>query len=193
MAKNDENSPIHSYVMAQKFYFLAEQCLNLIKKSLTPLLKEYGLNHSQYLILVVLRYSDLTASKVMSTEMSYLLGLEKHSITPLVDFLCRKGLVVRERSKKDRRVVFLSLTPSGKELIETVQPQTIDSIAVFPDCSTQEFRRISSFLSEILVLAAGKNGQQPEPFQNAYKKLLSDGADAFQKIQPDAGEQNPKG
>ncbi len=183
MTNIDETSSIHNYVMAQKFYFLAEQCLNLIKKSLNPLLKEYGLNHSQYLILVVLRYSHLTGSKVMSTEMSYLLGLEKHSITPLVDFLCRKGLVLRERSKTDRRVVFLSLTPSGRELIETIQPQTIDSIAAFPDCTTGEFRRMSAFLTELLVLAAEKNGQQPDQFQNAYKKLLSDGADAFEKLQ----------
>ena len=179
MTTSTESQPIYSYVMAQKFYFLAEQCLNLIKKSLNPLLKEHGLNHSQYLILVVLRYANLTDSKVMSTEISYLLGLEKHSITPLVDYLCREGFVVRERSRKDRRVVFLGLTPAGKELIETVQPQTIDSIAVFPKCSNDEFQRISSFLEELLDFAAQKNNQQADPYQKAYKKLLSDGADSF--------------
>lgn len=178
----NENDSIFNYVRAQKFYFLAEQCLNLIKKSLSSILKEYSLNHSQYLILVVLKYSDLNKSKVISTEISYLLGLEKHSITSLVDNLVKKGYVTRERSEKDRRVVFLNLTPTGKELIETVQPRTIDTIAVFPEVANEEFDKIISFMNELLKLAAKKNDQQPEPYQNAYKHLLLDGEEEFIKV-----------
>ncbi len=180
--KYDEIDSVYSYVKAQKFYFLAEQCLNLIKKSLSPMLKEYNLNHSQYLILVVLRYSNLKKSKVMSTEISYLLGLEKHSITSLVDSLCKKGYVTRERSEKDRRVVFLVLTQVGKDLIEMVQPKTIDNISVFPESTTEEFDKIIRFMNELLELAAKKNNLQPDIYKKAYKKLILDGEDEFIKV-----------
>ncbi|MBI9106634.1 MAG: MarR family transcriptional regulator [Spirochaetales bacterium] len=176
-----ENNPIYNYIRAQKFYFLTEQCLNLIKKSLNPLLKDYGLNHSQYLILVVLGYAGMKDYTVISTEISYLMGLEKHSITSLIDSLCKHGYVKRERSEEDRRVIFLSLTPSGQSLIEKVQPRTIETISVFPECTDEEFDKITTFLNDLLKLAAQKNNQKPDLYQRAYKKLLIDGEEEFLK------------
>ena len=180
--KITDNSKIKTYIKAQKFYFLAEQCLNLIQKSIIPLLKEHGLHHSQYLILIVLRYAAIAKNEVISTEISYLLGLEKHSITSNVDSLCKKGYIKRERSEKDRRVVFLKLTSEGKRLVEMIQPQTMESIAVFPECSDSEFSDIIAFLENLRVLAASNNNQQPEIFKKAYEKLLLEGEEEFLKI-----------
>ena len=180
--KITDNSKIKTYLKAQKFYFLAEQCLNLIQKSIIPLLKEHGLHHSQYLILIVLRYAAIAKNEVISTEISYLLGLEKHSITSIVDSLCKKGYVKRERSEKDRRVVFLKLTSEGKKLVETIQPQTMESIAVFPECSDSEFSDIIAFLESLRVLAASNNNQQPEVYRKAYEKLLLEGEEEFLKV-----------
>ena len=177
-----ETEYLDEYVKAQQFYFLTEQCLNLIKKTLSSLLKEFGLNHSQYLILVILRYADLKNNRVISTEISYLLGLEKHSITSIVDSLCKAGYVKRERGKDDRRVIFLELTEKGKTLIEALQPRTIKPISVFPECTAAEFKTMSEFLEKLRVLAAVQNGQQPEAYQKAYKKLILDGEEEFLRL-----------
>ncbi len=189
-----ENNKVKSYIKAQKFYFLAEQCLNLIQKSLIPLLKEHGLHHSQYLILVVLRYAEMSGNEVMSTHISYLLGLEKHSVTTVIDSLCKKDYVERERSKTDRRVVFLKLTSAGKILIEKIQPETFESVSVFPDCSEEEFSGLISFLENLREMTALNNNQQPEVYRDAYERLLLKGEEEFLKVyggQKESGEIGP--
>jgi DNA-binding MarR family transcriptional regulator len=166
---------LSAYVKAQQILFIAEQCLNLTKKSLTPLLKRHGLNHSQYLILMILRYASLSGTEVINTDLANLLGREKHSITPLIDALTRKGLVVRERSTKDRRAVFLRLTPRGRTLIETVQPSTYETVASIPVGTDSHFRRIYAFLESFRVRVARNSGQDPDLYRQAYERLLVSG------------------
>ncbi len=175
MGELGNSEDVRRYIKAQQFYFLAEQCLNLIKKSLIPLLKKYKLNHSQYLILVVLRYAQMAKRRVMATEIAYLLGLEKHSVSAVVDSLHRRGYLRRFPSSKDRRVVYLRLTKEGTKLIETVQPQTVTTIADFPESSEGEFDEVIGFLRRVQTFAARQNNQGPEMFQNAYSTLLLEG------------------
>ncbi len=166
---------------AQKFYFLAEQSLNLIQKAMMPVLKEYQLNHSQHIILLILLYSDYSGNEIMSTELSYFLGLEKHSITSLVNSLSKRGLVKRQRSRKDRRVINLKLTGKGRELAVEIHPRTIKKIAVFPDCSEEEFNFLYSFLEKLRDLSAENNNQTPAVFRNAFTKLLLEGEKIFEE------------
>jgi len=49
-------------------------------------------------------------------------------MTTVVDKLERRGLVKRERNERDRRVVKLSLTEVGRQVIEEVLPQHIQAI-----------------------------------------------------------------
>ncbi|MEW5817873.1 MAG: winged helix DNA-binding protein [Spirochaetota bacterium] len=181
MKKQLNKDDLQAYFKAQKFYFLAEQCLNLVKKSLSPLLKKYGLNHSQYLILMIMNYADLSGNRVISTELSYLLGLEKHSISTLVDNLFKKALLERSRSKTDRREVFLRLTPKGKKLIEKVQPQTMEMVSIFPECKDDEYNRFNSFLFSLREMVAQTNSHNLEAYKNAYEKLLLKGEEEYLK------------
>lgn len=49
-------------------------------------------------------------------ELAKLLGLDKSSVSGLVDRAARRGLVERVPSAVDRRSVLVSLTPAGREL-----------------------------------------------------------------------------
>jgi DNA-binding MarR family transcriptional regulator len=181
---------IKNYFKAQRFLFLAEQCLNLTQKALMPLLRKQGINHPQYLILMILHYADISQNKVISTDLSHLLGLQKHSITPHVDTLLKKGFLERQRNTSDRRAVFLKLTGKGKALIEKIQPRTFTTIAAFPKSSKKEYEFLIDFLESFCTLSAENSGQAPGVYREAYERLLVGGQEAFlKKIK----EENPYG
>jgi len=182
---------LDSYVKAQKFYFLAEQSLNLIKKRMMTLLREHGLNHAQHLVLLVLWYSEFSRNDIMSTELAYLLGLEKHSISSVVDGLSKRGLVRRRRNQRDRRVLDLRLTNEGRSLVQELHPKTIRTIAVFPRCSDEEYSFVAGFLESLRDLFAEQNGHEPRAYRDSFTKLLVDGEkmflEALERDRSDAG------
>lgn len=53
-------------------------------------------------------------------ELQERLLISPGSVTTLVDGLVNDGLVIRERSEEDRRLVLLVLSPSGAEILEDV-------------------------------------------------------------------------
>lgn len=57
---------------------------------------------------------------ISQTALSQANGRDKSSITPIIEDLVRRGLVVRKRERSDRRVWRLSLTPSGKHTLSTL-------------------------------------------------------------------------
>ncbi len=56
--------------------------------------------------------------------------LLKGVITRMVDRLLDKGLITRTRNPRDRRVVFLSLTPRGKRLATRLEREKVEEIKV---------------------------------------------------------------
>jgi DNA-binding MarR family transcriptional regulator len=168
-----------SYLYAQRFYFLAEQSLNIIKKSLAKILRDHGINHSQYLILLILRYAEFSGNEVMSTDVAYLLGLEKHSVTTVVDKLVEDGRVVRERSDADRRVVHLRLTDEGRDIAGRAQAQTMETLAVVPEQARDEFAHMCDFLTTLRSYIAESSEQPAAFYARAYETLLIQGQEAF--------------
>jgi DNA-binding MarR family transcriptional regulator len=172
---NSDGDILQRYAQGQRFLFLAEQCLNLTQKNLTPILREHGLNHSQYLILMILNYADTTGQKVISTELSYLLGREKHTITPLIESLVKAGCIVRGREPDDRRIITLTLTQGGKDLIRKVQPRTFPILADIPLGSSKEIDALFRILEDFRRSFAMKSGQDPDLYSGAFNRLLVEG------------------
>ncbi len=78
-----------------------------------PLLDEFGLTYSQYLLLVALAARE---GQTVS-ELGEQLYLESNTLTPLIKRLEAAGLVSRKRDTRDERVVRVSLSPAGTEII----------------------------------------------------------------------------
>jgi DNA-binding MarR family transcriptional regulator len=57
-------------------------------------------------------------------ELGEMLGLEKSSLTGLVDRAVRRGLVRRQPDPRDGRAVTVALTPEGGKLVEAFYPDT---------------------------------------------------------------------
>jgi DNA-binding MarR family transcriptional regulator len=65
------------------------------------------------------------------TELSAALGVKKNTLSELLDRMVRDGLVARELSPDDRRVVRLRITPAGKSAIQEFESSMMDYIGQY--------------------------------------------------------------
>lgn len=72
---------------------------------------------------------------VSQSELSARLGIEKASSTRVLDELAQKKLILRERHKKDRRMIIVSLTKDGRRKID----HAMDSARAVADLALEDF------------------------------------------------------
>lgn len=84
---------------------------------------------------------DLHGSQFGTLEMLYHLGplnqkdvgskllVSKSNVVSIIDKLEKRGLVQRQRSVEDRRVIFVHLTDDGRALVEEILPGHVAAIA----------------------------------------------------------------
>lgn len=104
------------------------------------------LSHAQYGLLFGLREHD----QLSSSELAYAANLSPASATEMLDGLLAAGLVRRERSEQDRRVVLISLTDRGRQLVEErrkrYEPRWKAALAEFSD---EELRTAAAVLDRL--------------------------------------------
>ncbi len=89
-------------------YALSREITNAYR----PLLEEIDLTYPQYLVLLVLWENK----SVTVNQLGEKLYLDSGTLTPLLKRLQGKGLIDRTRSRRDERVVEISLTAAGEQL-----------------------------------------------------------------------------
>ena len=77
-----------------------------------PLLDEIGLTYSQYVVMLVLWEHDT----MMLRELGTMLHLDSATLSPMLKRLERSGLVSRERSADDERMLHVTITDAGRRL-----------------------------------------------------------------------------
>lgn len=83
-----------------------------ILRKYTPLLKKINLTYTQYIVMMVLwEKSELTVG-----ELGKKLYLDTGTLSPLLKAMEEKGLLERNRSKADERIVTVKITEKGEEL-----------------------------------------------------------------------------
>lgn len=82
---------------------IEERCL------ITPEFKDISVNDMH-----IIEAIGIDEPKSMST-VAKLMSITTGTLTKLIDGLSEKGYVDRERGKRDKRVVFVSLTPKGRK------------------------------------------------------------------------------
>ena len=80
----------------------------------TPYFKEYGITYTQYIVFMVLWEKD----DVTVGDLSEKLYLDSGTLTPLLKKMEQNGWLRRMRSHEDERVVKITLTDAGRELME---------------------------------------------------------------------------
>lgn len=117
-----------------KFYALSRHITSLYR----PLLDDLGLTYPQYLVLLVLWEKNRISVKDLGQH----LMLDSGTLTPLLKRMEQKGLVHRQRSAVDERVVEVSLKEGGEQMKDkaacipehfqqsiTIEPQELKQFA----------------------------------------------------------------
>jgi DNA-binding MarR family transcriptional regulator len=126
----------------------------LVHGTLERLAAERDLSMIQMRLLGVLRDRKPTMN-----ELGRLLGLDKSSITGLVDRAERRGLVQRVPSTVDRRVIQVSLTGKGRSLASRVEARfATDVAALLEPLSASDRKALTGLASRILVAHAESQG-----------------------------------
>ena len=108
------SQPYEQLKLENQLCFPLYACARKITSYYTPLLKPLGLTYTQYIVFMVLWEKE----KVTVGELGRELHLDAGTLTPLLKNLEKEGYVVRERSKEDERVTYISITEKGDALKE---------------------------------------------------------------------------
>lgn len=81
---------------------------------------------TQYVVLRALRKAPCNTS-----FLAQILGVTLSAVTALINRLHRMGLVRRERQEKDRRQVWIYITPRGLQVLENVEDRRNLLLAVY--------------------------------------------------------------
>ena len=103
---------------ALRLWIALARCYATYAKAIACKVQEYGLTSPQFGILEALHH----LGPLSLGELADKLLVTGGNVTYVMDRLEDQGLVYRERSPRDRRVVQAKLTPEGKALIAGVFP-----------------------------------------------------------------------
>lgn len=108
------------------------------------LLKPFQISLQQYNVLRILRGAK-KAIKV--TDVRERMIEKSPNATRLMDKLCEKKLIERERCENDRRVVYVKITPTGESLIQKINLDNY--IQVMDNLSDEEIQTLNILLDKI--------------------------------------------
>jgi DNA-binding MarR family transcriptional regulator len=84
------------------------------------------------------------------SELSERIRAQNSTVTGIIDRMEREGLVVRERSKEDRRVVYIRLTTKGKKLAEDIPVEPMEIFrGALHSLSPSETRELVKILGKV--------------------------------------------
>jgi DNA-binding MarR family transcriptional regulator len=107
---------------------------------------EHDLSLTQLRVLAILRDREPTMA-----ELAAYLGLERSSVSGLIDRAVKRGLVRRDASEDDGRAVRVSLTPDGQRLAGAGAAEVSELLAPMTrNLSQGEQKRLSMLLGKLL-------------------------------------------
>lgn len=88
----------------------------LIRKALEP----YGINHPQFVIMATLLWFQSHDYETTQINIAKWTQLDKMTVSKSLKPLITNGLVTREEHHADTRAKCVSITPKGKQLLDTL-------------------------------------------------------------------------
>ena len=121
----------------------------------TPVLKPLGLTYTQYIVFLVLWEKD----GLPVGEIGEKLLLDNGTLSPLLKKMEQAGYVRRERSRKDERVVVITLTEAGRALQEKAKDVPA-KVAGCLDLPPEKAQALYGLLYELLENQKNKEGAE---------------------------------
>ena len=142
-----------NYTMRNSVGYLMRICTNRLLPQMEALFEDQELTFSQWTTLVALHDGRITTAGDLAHNICHDAG----SLTRLTDEMVKRGLVSRNRSESDRRVVTLSLTARGRDLVEALAPRVMNFWnGLLAGFSHAEVDTLINFLTRLVLVAEGQ-------------------------------------
>ncbi|MET0308557.1 MAG: MarR family transcriptional regulator [Sphingomonas sp.] len=110
----------------------------------------FDLSFQQWIALKVVRDGVVGNAGELATE----LGITTGATTRMIDLLETRGLMARDRSANDRRVVRLTITQAGRDTVESLQSHIVATWnEVVADFTQDEATMLVTLLIKLLAAA----------------------------------------
>lgn len=100
------------------------------------------------------------------SELSERIRAQNSTVTGIIDRMEREGLVVRERSKEDRRVVHIKLTEKGERIAKEIPVEPMEifrgALSSLSPSETRELLKISTKLAKRVQEIVGPTLEKAE-------------------------------
>jgi len=106
---------------SQSLPMMLYSALDAVMPRFRRIFKDFGLTEQQWRVLRVLWEADPVAFQTMSD----ITLIPAPSLVGVIDRLQKSGLVRRQRSENDRRMVFIHATAAGQQLEKKVRPHVV--------------------------------------------------------------------
>jgi DNA-binding MarR family transcriptional regulator len=135
-----------NYQPAEAVGYLMLRITAAMRRRVERRLAEHGLTAAQWVPLWLLATGRGDSAQALTCAA----GTDAGAMTRLLDRLEAKGLIERERSRADRRVVQLHLTDAGREVVRHIPPVLADvNNEALEGFSAEEFALLQSMLKRI--------------------------------------------
>jgi DNA-binding MarR family transcriptional regulator len=164
-----------------RLWLLAFQTGDLLRMCTERLFSEYDITTENYDLLVTVKY---LGDRVNIVQIASWLRRSPNSISMLVDRMVKGGLVRRIRDRKDRRVVYVSITSKGEHILELANPGCWEVIKAILAPLSYEERRTFLSLFDVINRQALQYLNPGEDVQEMMKKREDLHAELMKRLPP---------
>ena len=109
----DNKDKYDSLKLQNQVCFPLYACSKELVRQYGPYLKELNLTYTQYIVMMVLWENETVSSR----ELAECLHLDYGTLTPVLKRMDNAGLITRERAAEDERMLKISITEKGREVL----------------------------------------------------------------------------
>ena len=133
--------------------YLMKRITTQMRRRIERRMAEHGLTEAQWVPLWLLANGQGDTAQALTCA----IDMDPGAMTRMLDRLEAKGLIARERSAEDRRVVRLSLTRAGQDIVRHV-PGVLAEVnnSALQGFSAEEFATLKALLGRMLATLASE-------------------------------------
>ena len=127
-------------------FFLLMQTSKAIQERLRDEMSKNNLSITEFSVLEVLYYQG----KQTIQQIGNRILISSGSMTYVIDKLEQKGIIKRNDCREDRRVIHITLTAEGMEMMDNIMPMYQDIVdSFFVDLTGDESQLLVNFLKKV--------------------------------------------
>ena len=155
-----------TYTVQDSVGYLMRHGASLMREELEAAFANHGFTFVQWVTMMRVRDNPALTAGDLCRDLHH----DSGAFTRVLDQLENRGLIRRERSETDRRVVLLHLTPDGRRVVETLLPIVVDRLNhALAEFSAAEVATLAKLLRRLIARLEGREVGRPIGLRRSTK------------------------